>query len=183
MDGYVTLATFTGGQKFQQAMDALAKKVSTPGTLRVGFFANARYPNGQPVAMVAAIQEYGAPKVGIPPRPFFRTMIAKKEKEWPGAIKNLLKQTNYDVKLTLNITGQAISEQLKQSIRDTNDPALSPVTLMLRKMFGNHPEQIRGRDVAEARRRVAAGESYGGVSTKPLIWTGYMISRVSYEVK
>ena len=67
--------------------------------------------------------------------------------------------------------------------QDTNEPALSPVTLMLRKMFGNHPEEIRGRDVAEARRRVSAGESTAGVSTKPLVWTGHLLASVDYEVK
>ena len=53
----------------------------------------------------------------------------------------------------------------------------------LRKMFGNHPELIRGRDVVEARRRVRAGESTAGVSTKPLIWTGHLLNSVGYEVK
>jgi hypothetical protein len=54
---------------------------------------------------------------------------------------------------------------------------------MLRKMFGNRPEEITGKDVGEAARRVAAGESYGGVSTKPLDWTGHMWSSVKSEVK
>jgi hypothetical protein len=62
-------------------------------------------------------------------------------------------------------------------------PPLSPVTLMLRKMFGNSPELIRGRDVGEAARRVAAGESSDGVSTKPLVWTGHLLNSVEYEVK
>ncbi len=177
------MAKLTGGKKFQQALDQLAKKISKPGTLRVGFLENAKYPNGMPVAAVAAIQEYGAPKAHIPPRPFFRSLINAKEKEWAIGIGNVLKQSNYDVDLTLRLTGDLIKGQLQQSIRDTNTPALSQTTLMLRKMFGNHPELIRGRDVLEARRRVKAGESTSGVSMKPLVWTGYMISRVDYEIK
>ena len=37
--------------------------------------------------------------------------------------------------------------------------------------------------VAKARRRVSAGESTAGVSTKPLVWTGHLLASVDYEVK
>ncbi len=177
------MATVRGGKKFQEALDQLAKKISKPGTLKVGFLEKARYPDGTSVAMVAAIQEFGAPKAHIPPRPFMRTMISKHEKEWGKGIARVLKNNNYDVDLTLRLTGDLIKGQLQQSIRDTDSPALSQTTLMLRKMFGNHPELIRGRDVWEARKRVKAGESTSGVSTKPLIWTGFLLSKVDYEVK
>ncbi len=177
------MAKITGGKKFQKALDQLAKKISKPGTLRVGFLENAKYPSGMPVAAVAAIQEYGAPKAHIPPRPFMRNTITKHENEWGKGIARVLKNTNYDVDLTLRLTGDLIKGQLQQSIRDTNTPALSQTTLMLRKMFGNHPELITGKDVGIARQRVKAGESTSGVSTKPLIWTGFLLSRVDYEVK
>jgi hypothetical protein len=177
------MPSFTGGEAFQNALRDLGQKLSRPATLRVGFLEGATYPNGQPVAMVAAIQEFGAPRAGIPPRPFFRNMIAARKASWPAAIIQALKDNDYDVKKALAITGLGIAGQLQQSIRDTNDPNLSPVTLMLRKMFGNHPENIRARDVAEARRRVAAGESSAGVSTKPLVWTGHLINSVGSEVK
>ena len=91
-------------------------------------------------------------------------------------------KNNYDVRTTLELVGDGIKGQLQQSIIGTTQPPLSPVTLMLRKMFGNHPEQITGKDVGEAARRVAAGESYGGVSTKPLDWTGHMKNSVGSEV-
>ena len=181
------MAKVTGGKKLGAKLESLAKKLGggTGGVskVRIGFLEGATYVNGTPVAMVAAIQEYGAPKAGIPPRPFFRTMIAKHKAEWPKAVAALLKANDYDVVTTLKKTGEAISGQLRQSIVDTNAPPLSPVTLMLRKMFGNHPERIRARDVAEARRRVAAGESYEGVSVKPLVWTGNLLNSVDYEVK
>jgi hypothetical protein len=33
-----------------------------------------------------AVQEFGAPSRNIPPRPFFRNMIARKRNEWPTAV-------------------------------------------------------------------------------------------------
>lgn len=177
------MATIKGGDKLGLKLGELGKKVASAKVLRVGFLEGSTYPNGTTVATVAAIQEYGAPRAHIPPRPFFRNMIAAKKGEWPAAIAALFKKHDYDARATLDEAGAGIAGQLRRSIVDTNEPALSPVTLMLRKMFGNHPEMIRARDVADARRRVAAGESYAGVSTKPLVWTGHLFDSVDHEVK
>jgi hypothetical protein len=174
------MATLKGGDKLEAALREISRKVSKPGKLRVGFLEGATYPNGTPVALVAWWNEFGTKK--IPPRPAFRNMIAAKSDEWAPAIGHLLPQNSYDVHTTLELVGEGIKGQLHQSIVDTTQPPLSPVTLMLRKMFGNHPEEITGKDVGEAARRVAAGESYGGVSTKPLDWTGHMMNSVGSEV-
>jgi hypothetical protein len=103
--------------------------------------------------MIAAIQEFGAPKAGIPPRPFFRNMIADKQGEWPSAIAGLLKDNDYDAARALDIAGFAIAGQLKQSIIDTNAPPLSPVTIA-KKGF-----------------------------SKPLIDTAHMINSIDHEVE
>jgi hypothetical protein len=176
------MASFRGGDRASKHLKELTEKLSGAKTLRVGFLSGSKYPNGTPVAFVAAVQEWGAPKVGVPPRPFFRSMVANHKQEWPEAVAGLLKDNDYDVQRTLELTGEAIAGQLRTSIINTNSPPLSPTTLMLRKMFGNHPEKIRGRDVVEARHRVAAGESYAGVSTKPLVWTAHMLNSVDFEV-
>ena len=165
-------------------MAQIAKQLNKPGVLRVGFFENATYPDGTKVAMVAAIQELGAPKAKIPPRPFFRNMIAAKSPEWPRVVKTQLKANNYDVEKTLRIMGQGIRDQLQESIRNTLTPALSPVTLMLRKMKKKNPGlKVTRATVGEAARRVKAGESTAGVSTKPLIETAVLINSVQFEVK
>jgi hypothetical protein len=147
------VATISGGAKLQAALAEMAQMVSKPATLRVGFLEKATYPDGKPVAMIAAIQEFGAPSVGIPPRPFFRNMIAKKSPQWPLAIKNLLVQNNYDAEKALDITGAAIAGQLRQSVIDTNAPPLKPATIR-RKGFA-----------------------------KPLIDTSVMINSIDHEVK
>ena len=147
------MATMRGGTKIVEALRVLAAKLDKPGTVRIGFLENARYPNGTPVAMVAAIQDGGAPGAGIPPRPFFRNMIANHKAEWPAAIANLLKANDYDAEKTLGQTGAAIAGQLRQSIVDTNSPPLAESTIR-RKGFD-----------------------------KPLIQTSHMINSVDYEVK
>jgi hypothetical protein len=179
------MAEIRGGQRLERELARLTLKLNRAGTLNVGFLVNARYPNGQPVAMVAAIQEYGAPgaRFPIPPRPFFRPMVRSKSKAWPAAVAALLKQHDYDAQKALAVTGDAIAGQLRQSIIDVNAPPLSPVTLMLRKMFGNQPHRIRLRDVFTAIGRVQRGQSPGAASTKPLVWTGLMLGSVDYEVK
>lgn len=173
-----------GGNKLKVTLEKISLAAKRAGTLRVGFLSKAKYPDGTPVAMIAAIQEYGAPRVGIPPRPFFRNMVTKKKGEWPGAIAKLLKANDYDARQTLMQAGDAIRGQLQQSIVDTMAPPLSPVTLMLRKMKHQTPGLVVNRTVVEqARARVAAGESTAGVSTKPLVETGHLLNSVDFEVK
>ena len=147
------MATLRGGDKFDRKLRELAAKLRNPATLRVGFLERATYPDGTPVAMIAAIQDFGAPRAGIPPRPFFRNMIAAKKGEWPAAIAQLLKENDYDAVVALNITGEAIAGQLRQSIVDTNAPPLKPATVR-RKGFD-----------------------------KPLVETGHMLNSISHEVK
>ena len=119
----------TGGKILKKKLEELADKVKNPAMLRVGFFEKSRYPNGTSVAMIAAINEFGAPSRGQPPRPYFRSMIATKKNEWAPAIRDLLKANNYDAEKTLGIAGSAIAGQLRQSIVDTNSPPLAPSTV------------------------------------------------------
>lgn len=146
------MANIKGGDKLLEKLAQLAKMAENPATLRVGFLESATYPDGKPVAMIAAIQDFGAPGVGIPPRPFFRNMIANKRGEWPKAIADLLKANDYDAKKTLEIAGQAIAGQLRQSIINTNEPPLAASTI--------------------ARKG----------SAKPLVDTGHMLNSVDFEV-
>lgn len=141
------------GPGFERALADIARNLSAAGKVRVGFLESATYPDGTPVAMVAAIQDFGAPAAGIPPRPFFRNMVAKKSREWPEAIRQLLVANGYDVEKTLTMVGEAIAGQLRQSIVDTNEPPLAPSTI--------------------ARK----GHS------KPLVDTGHMLQSVDYEVE
>lgn len=116
-----------GGEKFEAALAKIAAKLNSKSTLRVGFLEDATYPDGQSVAEVAFWNNYGTKT--IPARPFFSNMVAEKSKEWPKAMLGLLKSTNLDEQKTLELTGQAIKEQLQQSIKDTNLPPLAQSTI------------------------------------------------------
>lgn len=171
------MVALSGGAKLEAALRDLASKLNKAGTLRVGFLEGALYPR-KPTAQlrqayakrkakgktgaikgsvgtinvptVAFFQEYGTGR--IPPRPFFRTMIANKSHEWGPAIANLLITTNYDTQKTLMLAGEGIAGQLRQSIIETNAPPLAASTIA-RKGFD-----------------------------KPLIDTSHMINSVSYDV-
>lgn len=147
------MAEVSGGDKLQAALDKIARNLKSGGTVKVGFLEGATYPDGTSVPLVAAINEFGAPSRGQPPRPFFRNMIQAKSGEWPKAVEGLLKANNYDAKRTLELTGAAIAGQLRQSIVDLVDPPLAPSTVR-RKGF-----------------------------SKPLIDTSVMINSVDFEVE
>lgn len=123
------MAVIRGGDKLRARLAELAERVSRPGTLRVGFLAGATYPDGKPVAMIAAIQNWGAPSVGIPPRPFFSNMVADKQKGWGNDTAVALQRENYDAPRALALVGMNIEGQLRQSIRDTNAPPLAQSTI------------------------------------------------------
>lgn len=167
-------------------MKELAKKLDRPGTLRVGFLEGATYPDEAhtSVAMVAAIQNFGAPKVGIPPRPFFSNMVKDKSPSWPSAIAKTLKSTGMDVNKTLGLMGEVVRGELQQAIIATNEPPLSPVTVMLRGMKSKDQSLVVTRStVEEARARVAAGKTNYGASSKVFIDSGHMLKSADYEVK
>lgn len=147
------MATISGGTKLAAALAKIAEGASKPATLSVGFLENATYPDGTPVAMIAAIQEFGAPSRGIPPRPFFRDMIAAKSGEWPGAVAGLLKANGYDAETTLEQAGAAIKGQLQQSIATFSGAPLAPATV-----------ERKGSD-------------------KQLVDTGHLLASVDYVVK
>lgn len=171
-----------GGDKLQAMLIQVADKIAQGEVLRVGFLETATYPTGEKVAQVAFWNEYGTKTA--PARPFFRNMIAAKKGAWGDDLHKVLKASGYDVKLSLERMGMRISEQLRQSIVDTDEPALSAITLMLRKMRqGQTDAPVTIGMVAEAARRVADGESTAGVNAKPLIYTNVMRSSVAYDIQ
>lgn len=180
------MAQVTGGDKVEAALARIERKIASTTarpSVKIGFMKGAPYPDGASVPMVAAIQEFGAPRASIPPRPYFRNMIAKHKEEWPKQAAKLLAGNDYNIKLTLGLMGELIAGELQQSIKEIMDPPLSQVTLMLRKMRSQDQTLVvTARTVGEAARRVAAGESTAGVSTKPLVDSGHLLNSVTYQV-
>jgi len=176
---------FTGGDALKAKLAEMAKKIEKAAEVRVGWGEDATEENGQSTAMVAAIQEYGAPAKGIPPRPFFRPMVAKESPSWGGKVEAALVHTDFDAAKALDLVGEDIAGALADSIRDVTSPALSDVTLLLRQRFGNSPGEITFADVMKARHDIASGTVPKVTDTQahPLIWTGHMLNSIKVTVK
>ena len=130
----------------------LGNKLGAGETLRVGFLENATYPDGTSVALVAAIQNFGAPARGIPPRPFFTNMVADKSDGWGPALGRILEANGDDVPAALALMGEGIAGQLREAITTFQGEPLSPATVA-----------SKGFD-------------------KALVDTGVMLQSVAYEV-
>ncbi|EMM2360055.1 hypothetical protein [Citrobacter freundii] len=141
--------------KVMDFLDEMANSLSDK-QLKVGFIDGATYPDGTPVAMVAATNEYGNPANNQPPRPFFRNAIAAHETEWSEDIARGLGK-GIELEHVLSVVGEKIAGDVVQSISSLMDPPLSAATIASRKSKGNE-------------------------STKPLVDTKVMIRDVHYEV-
>lgn len=143
-----------GGDQLRMKLNGIAEKIGRGKEVRVGFLEGAApEPDGTPIATVAAIDEYGNPANGQPPRPFFRNMIAAKKDGWGGTFATLMKSEDMDSKKALALMGQEIRDQLVESINEFTDPPLAPSTI-----------EKKGFD-------------------KPLIDKGYMRDGAGLEVK
>ena len=147
------MVNFSGGEKLEARLKELAQKAKGSALVEVGFQANATYPDGTGVARVAAFNEFGVPEHNQPPRPFFRGMIAKESGHWGDDVAAALQHTDYDTSQSLDIVGQSIAGELRQSITDLLAPPLAPSTIK-RKGFD-----------------------------KPLVDTGHMLNSVTSTVK
>lgn len=144
----------TGGDKLRARLEKMAQSIEDAGKLRVGFLKNATYPDGTKVAQVAYENEFGRHgKPYVPPRPYFRNMIAARKGQWAKAISVLMKSSGHDAGRALPLLGEFIKGDLQQSIRDFTTPGNAPFTI-----------RKKGFD-------------------KPLIDTGHMLRSVDYEVQ
>lgn len=174
------MATVSGGEKMERVLRDLEAKLGRARAVRVGFLEDATYPDGSSVAQAAAINNYGAPGVGIPSRPFFTDMVAQKSPEWGKRFWRVLKAADYDTDAALNRMGEGIATQLRQAIVDTNDPPNSAVTNLLKQRFPMR-DGMTFSDVQKARADVHAGIT--AAPGKPLVWTGVMLNSVGVEVE
>ncbi len=153
---------------------------------QVGIPKGPTYPSdrgGQPVAFVAAIQEFGAPEASIPARPFIRPAVNKDKSAWADYIGNniikviLGKTTADDV---LYKVGSKAQLSIQESIKSIHEPALSPITVLLRK-WRKEGETITGKTVGKAARDIDSGVDAGS-DDKPLIDDGILLSSINHAV-
>jgi len=115
------------------ALKALSKAMGDANnkSLQVGWFESAKYDDGTPVAGIAAQNEFGNPKLSIPPRPFLRPAVENKQDSWAGIAEQGAKAiVNGKASITqvLNAIGLKSSADIKSSIVTGSFAALSPIT-------------------------------------------------------
>jgi hypothetical protein len=119
--------SFSGGAALEAKLREIAEKAGKPGTLRVGFLEGATYPDGTPVPLVAALNNYGTEN--SPPRPFFTQMVEEKKRGWGNALGKIAVATDYDMSQTLGQMGEGIKDQLQGAIREFSSPGLADSTI------------------------------------------------------
>ena len=135
--------------------------------LFVGWLESAKYDGGTPVAGVAAVHEYGSPKMNIPPRPFMRPAIADNKSEWLKIIEQgarAIINGKSTANQVLELLGLKASGDVKVAIKNVTEPSLQAET------------------VASKARKKADGKTIGSLN-KPLVEEAIMINSVTYEVK
>ena len=155
-------------------MDAVFSKMGKGGVqgVDVGFFSSARYPNGIPVATVAAWQEFGTRKkdgrVHIPERPFMRNGNAKARKEIPRLIKERANPLTMVLDRQLaELAGQLVKGIYVNEIVTLKDPPNAEITVKGGWMRSYHGKMIYIK---------------GKGSSNPLIDIGTMRTATTYEV-
>ncbi|HCM61775.1 MAG TPA: hypothetical protein DIT05_04400 [Morganella sp. (in: Bacteria)] len=139
--------------------DELAKK-----QLKVGFFEHSIYPDGTPIAYVAAIQELGYPAGGIPPRPFMRPAMTEHRQEYGQLIGRAVKAAvNGKITVTNGLTqiGAKAAGDVQMAIKSVTTPPLNDATIAVRS------------------RRHSKGKS----TNKPLVDSGQMLQSVTFAVE
>lgn len=112
----------------------LSKHLKTLGEYqaKVGWNGNANYPDGTPVAYVAAIHELGSPTNNIPPRPMLRPTADAKSGEWgqlAGKLANQVVKGNMDAASALEMLAMSAAGDVQETITALTTPALSPITV------------------------------------------------------
>lgn len=120
----------TGGRKLKEFLRKARTARSRSKGVDVGFFKTARYPDGTPVAAVAAWNQFGVPSQNIPERPFFTNAIAG-----AGRVLNPIIKAGVDPKTmefterTAGLVGETMKARIQQSIVDLKEPPNAPATI------------------------------------------------------
>lgn len=140
----------------QKAIDKLRKRLVGSGkVVNVGFPQGKHEEDGTPVAMIAAVHEFGSPSQGIPERPFLRVAVQRNRQKYA-----MLNHTN----LVKMLRGQT-----------TVETALGQLGEMAK---GDVQTEIRSGDFKPLK---AATIKRKG-SSRPLIDTGQMVQSISWEL-
>jgi len=135
---------------------------------KVGWFPSAKYPDGTPVAGVAAVQELGSAKQGIPPRASFRITADAEANEWArvsaGLSRMVMRGQIQPVDLLEGLCLKAEGD-VRETITKLQSPPLAAATIAARK-----------------RRLAAGGPPPAATIEKPLVDSGLMLATLTSQV-
>lgn len=141
-------------KKINGGIEALKKRVKTPGTVDVGIIDAGKHPSGDiTVAGIGFVHEFGS--ATVPERSFIRSTIIERKKDIISLQKKLLKKISdgsMDVKTGLGLVGEFMSGAIKEKIVAISSPPNSPATIAKKG------------------------------SSNPLIDTGQLKNSITYEV-
>lgn len=126
------MAKVRGGEKLRRFLRRAeaAQRRGGVKSVEVGFFDSARYPDGTSVPMVAAVHEFGSPRMNIPERPYFRRALVGLEKELGPILEaGVDPKTMVLDAQTAGLIGEATKARIQQSITDLDSPPLAPATI------------------------------------------------------
>lgn len=135
---------------------------------KVGWFASAHYPDGTPVAYVAAIQEFGWPEGNIPPRLGMRETAREKRQEWAKVAENGARRVMQGKATALSVMellGLKAAGDIRKHIAGVTTPPLKVATVKAR-LVGRKQGRFVLLSIA-----------------KPLVDTGHMLATLTNTVE
>lgn len=157
----------------------LAQKLKKDHRVEIGWFDDSVYPNGEKVADIAALQEYGgkgAEGNPIPPRPFVRPAYAENKGKWKELarkmiVRDITDERQDNIVKSLEAVGEVVKGDLQASIMKVFSPPLAKATIRAR---------MRRRGVKDLGKLDAAAQAS---LTKPLVDTGVMIGSIRVKAE
>lgn len=120
-------------QKINGGLDAVAKRVKTPGTVDVGIIDAGKHDDSDlTVASIGYAHEYG---VGVPERSFMRSTIREKKRATVKLQTKLLKKVQAGTMSqdrALGILGDAFRGWIEEKIESIKTPPNAPSTLAMK---------------------------------------------------
>lgn len=149
-----------------QALRALTNPNAVVG--KVGWFESAHYPGGPPVALVAAVNEYGWPEHNIPPRLGFRSTAEAMRPAWGKVMAGAAKQMiagKMTMAQAMEIVGAKAAGDQRKHITEITSPPLKVDTVKAR-LSGKKQGSVVSVTIA-----------------KPLVHTGHLLNTLTNVVE
>lgn len=187
-------SSVSGGNKLQEHLASIAANLSKGENLTVGFLEGATYPDGTPVPMVAAVQEFGG-SINIPER----TQELEFKQNKNGDVGNkFVKKGKGNFVQTVTIPAHTITipsrpyfrnmitaksptwgDDFSKILKENDYDGNKSLELMGEKIKGQLQESIR-----DTNEPINAQSTYRKKGfDNPLIDSGHMLNSVDYEVK